>query len=115
MTEEYWKQAVIEGLDELSNQEFQEWVWLRHEGSEISSPGESVCELFDDTGLGDLMEIGGVFSDKADQLLEDLQRSLKRINLYQPIEKLLSSREWIDIRELALQALQEVKKVVNSK
>jgi hypothetical protein len=49
---------VIECLDELADLEFQQRVWVRGEGPEVSSYVEVTCQLFDDTGLGDLLDAG---------------------------------------------------------
>ncbi len=114
MTLEYWKTAVIQSLEELSDPEFQKKAWLRNEGNLISSPSEASDELFNDTGLGEEMKSRLVFSDIADSLLKELRKRISKINFEQNIETMLSSKEWIDIRELALQTLLEVKKAVNT-
>jgi hypothetical protein len=49
---------VLECLRQLADPEFQARVWVRGEGPEVSSYVEVACQLFDDTGLGDLLEHG---------------------------------------------------------
>jgi hypothetical protein len=42
-----WKKLMIENLEELSSLEFQERVWRRGEGPEVSSYEEAVDQFFD--------------------------------------------------------------------
>ena len=44
----------------LADQKFQETVWLGLVPGQVSSFVELVCEVFDDTGLGDAMATGDV-------------------------------------------------------
>jgi hypothetical protein len=104
---EPWQQLVLDTLRELSDASFQTRVWVRCE-NEISSPTEAVNQLFDDSGLGDLLEGELVFSEKADLLLKELSRHVDTINFEQPIEELLSDDRWPKLRQLAADAMSEV-------
>lgn len=106
---EPWQEMVVSTLVELSDVSFQERVWVRHEGGEISSPSESVNQLFDDPGLGDLLEAGHVFSNQADRNLRRLSICVDSVDFDKPIESLLVDERWLNVRQLAWQALQEVK------
>lgn len=103
-----------DALHELSDASFQERVWLRGEGGEVSSPSEAVNQLFDDSGLGDLLEGGLVFSEKADATLRRLGEHMSKINFDQPVEDLLADRHWLKLRELSLQARHEVESALRS-
>ena len=49
---------LVEGLRDLADRSFQERVWIRGEGPEVPDFVELVCQIFDDTGLGDLLASG---------------------------------------------------------
>jgi hypothetical protein len=109
MKPEPWQQLVLDTLRELSDASFQEQVWLRREGGEISSPTEVVNQLFDDSGLIDLL--GGsdiVFSERADSKLKQLSAYVGTIDFEQSVEDLLSDDRWQQVRHLASQARSEV-------
>jgi hypothetical protein len=78
---EPWQTMVLETLRELSDASLQERVWLRGEGGEVSSPTEVVNQLFDDSGLSDLLEGDLVFSEEADFALRQLSEHVDTINL----------------------------------
>ena len=54
--DEIFRAKVIESLRELSDEAFQRRVWLASSGPEVSSFVEAISGLFDDTGLGDILE-----------------------------------------------------------
>lgn len=105
---EPWQQLVIDALDELCDGSFQERVWLRREGDGISCPVETVNQLFDDSGLSDLLDDGVVFSDVADATLKRLGELIDTIDFRRPIEELLADPDWQRLRQLAFQARREV-------
>lgn len=98
----------MESLRELSDRSFQERVWVRREGGEISSPAETMNQLFDDSGLGDILERGQAFSANADAALRQLSKVAETIDLEQPIDALLAGNRWQEIRQLAIQAMKEI-------
>ena len=74
---------LISCLEELSDLEFQKRVWLRGEGPEESSFVELTCQLFDDTGLDDLLSNKGqcvIFSKDIDLLLCELSKIIDTID-----------------------------------
>ena len=113
MKPEPWQQLVIDTLKELSDESFQERAWVRGEGDGISSPLETVNQLFDDSGLGDLLVAGGAFSDGADMALRKLGNLVDAIDFERPIEDLLADSNWLKLRLLAAQAMHEVKKSID--
>lgn len=76
MTYEFPKDRAISFLNELADEYFQRKVWLASTGPEISSFDEAICGLFDDTGLGHLLEKQEhpVFSTEIDESLRKLDR-----------------------------------------
>jgi hypothetical protein len=111
---EPWQRLIIEALFELSDSSFQERVWLSQLGSEISSPGETVNQLFDDSGLGDLLSSGSVFSIKADFILRQMGVLIDTIDFEQSIEVLLVDKKWLEIRSLADKALNEINSILEA-
>ena len=71
---------VVECLNELADEDFQKRVWLASSGPEISSFDEAICRLFDDTGLGRLLEKQSpqVLSSEIDESLRELDKLVIR-------------------------------------
>ena len=73
---------VVECLCELGSPEFQERVWVRGEGPEVSTYTEVICQLFDDTGLGDMLDSGAAsieFGPQAEASLLTLRSLLSQV------------------------------------
>ena len=99
---------IVECLRELGDAEYQQRVWIRGEGDEVSSFAEATCRLFDDTGLGDLLEKRDtVISPEADAVLSRLSDSLDSFDEMTD-EQILRSRRWPAVRRLALQAIEVI-------
>lgn len=108
---EFARQQVLICLRELSDPEFQERVWLRGEGPEVSSPAELISQLYDDTALGELLdtsETEPVFSRDADTILIELSLLLDEIDPYMDIAELLHHPKWAKVRALAARAAELV-------
>lgn len=65
---------VLDCLGQLADPEFQERVWVRGQGPEVSSYVEVVCQLFDDTGLGDLLDDGAAEAAFGSEAVGELLR-----------------------------------------
>jgi len=102
---EAWKTLVIDSLRDLSDRTAQERSWLIHRDGAVPSPVEIVSTLFDDSGLGDLLDQGPVFSPETDALLVQLGELVDNLNLQEPPEKLLMDPRWQALREHAAKAL----------
>ena len=103
MPVEPWQRLVLECLQELSDASLQDHAWPNS-----SSPSETVNQLFDDSGLGDLLETGVVFSEQADATLRQLSEYVDAIDFECSVEDLLADQRWSKVRELASQARREV-------
>jgi hypothetical protein len=68
---------VRQNLQELSDKAFQLRVWLASSGPEVSSFTETVCQLFDDSGLDFALEEGKAFGNPVDDLLQKLGNLLR--------------------------------------
>jgi hypothetical protein len=108
-----WQQAVVDCLIELADSSLQRRSWLSRDGTPLAPPGELVCQLFDDTGLDDILESGQeAFSPTCDRILVELGRSVDKADVEQPIESLLEDDGWREVIELAEAALSEIRKFV---
>jgi len=95
-------------LKELSDIEFQKRIWIRGEGPEVSSYVEVVCQLFDDTGIGDelsKMEDGIVLSEDLDPVFWELRELIDSIDYREGVENILNLPKWPKVIELASRAL----------
>jgi hypothetical protein len=98
---------IIDDLKELRDIEFQERVWLRGEGPEVSDPVDATTRLFGDTLLAARLEANradAVISEQADSVLLKLNRLLDELAPYTHAEELLSTPSWGRVRELADEA-----------
>ena len=101
------KNWMVQCLHQLASTEFQERVWVRGEGPEISFYDELVCQLFDDTGLGALLEsenASAVLGDEATGSLLRLSHLLDQIPPGIGAEALLQLPIWREIVEVAGEA-----------
>jgi hypothetical protein len=81
---------------------------------DFPSPEELVCQLFDDSGLGDMLEAGEVFfSPECDALLEELGRKVDDVRFDQPVSSLLEDPAWREIGLLAKVALLKIERLFN--
>ena len=80
-------ELVLEGLDELSDEDRQDRLW-RSDGNdgEVSSLEEAWATAFDDSGLADALERGPVYSEGCDGDLVRLGRLLRRLPIKSPPE-----------------------------
>jgi hypothetical protein len=86
-------QKLIWALEELSDREIQESVWLGNSEGEISSFVEAYSRTFDDTGLAILLDKGG----ESDQLTPDIVEKANMLDaLLKRIPQSLSEIEIID-------------------
>lgn len=98
------KDEMVQCLRELASTEFQERVWVRGVGPEISSYEELVCQLFDDTGLGALLaseSASAVFGDEALGHLLRLSAVVDEVPRGMSAEALLQLPVWKVLTEVA--------------
>lgn len=99
-------------LHELADMSFQDRVWVRGVGPEVSSFTEALCGLYDDSTLGDRLEEGtadGLVGPAAALQLESLLVQLKALPDL-PDAELVELPEWADIRVAAASAAAEVRR-----
>ena len=92
---------VKEALAELADTSYQRRVWLASAGPVVGSFDEAVCQLYDDSGLGDALERGSgrVFSAEIDEALTALGAQLQWFTdrTLHP-EEILADKRFEDIR-----------------
>jgi hypothetical protein len=106
-----WQRAVVECLQELSDLDLQRKAWLDANGPVLPDPGELICQLFDDSGLGDELQSGEAFAPECDTALRELDQAVVRVDVEQPPRELLGSEPWHEITRKAAAALNEIRKI----
>ena len=111
MENDLWLKKTAEVLREFSSREFQERVWLKGLGPEVSSYEEAMCKLFDDLGFSRLIDVewrqAGLREDQVLALRtfrEDLLKFDKDIPEIPKPTDVLDRSSWEDIRTSAQQA-----------
>jgi hypothetical protein len=102
------KQMVRDSLRELSDADLQRQAWARGVEGILSDPEELVCQLFDDSGLGDLLEKGVACSPHVDGLFRELDGMLATVDLAQGGRDLTESEAWGAIRAMAMRILRAI-------
>jgi hypothetical protein len=110
-----WIGAVVNVLEEFSSREFQERVWLRGEGPEVSSYDEAVNRFFDDYAADELINVlwhqGGLDNDQRKKLAEfrDLLEVFNKLLPEVPHPReVLGNPEWPRVRAAARNALDKL-------
>jgi hypothetical protein len=96
-------ERVRDALDELESAEEQRRLWLATSG-EIGSFVEAVSELFDDSGLVDVLDqptTDGEISETAAVRIVQLGWALDAIDRSQAVEEMIESEEMRDVRRAA--------------
>jgi hypothetical protein len=107
-----WKDHIAGALTEFSSREFQERVWLRGEGPEVSSYIETVMRFFDfvdgPKSATDRGELG--ISDRQWAALTSFRRVLhpfvEAASAYPDAKELLDNPAWKEIQAAAAVALE---------
>jgi hypothetical protein len=110
-----WIAVVIKVLEEFSSQEFQERVWLKGEGPEVSSYEEAVNRFFDDYAADQLIDVqwrqAGLTKDKQKKLAafrDALGAFDKLVPKVPHPQEILANPEWDRVRAAARIALDEL-------
>lgn len=107
-----YKQEAVEALQELADESLQRRRWLADSVPEISSFTEAVCQLFDDTGLGEALEKptgSPVFSLAIDDRLRELDKMAAQFDHFMDPEKQVEHPQLRRIRDLAAAILADIR------
>lgn len=100
--------SLKESLRDLADIEFQRRAWLSADGPEVSSFDELVCQVFDDTGLSDVIDepgLEGLVGKDVAASLRALDLAVSKIDATVPPAELVMLPEMAEIRDLARCAL----------
>jgi hypothetical protein len=107
MSPQQWAERIAAALNELQDRDYQERVWLRGLGPEVSSLDEVVNRLFDDYDLAGFLEQPHVRTcAPLVTSLRALEESLRAVDDGPITQAALASREWERVREDARASLQ---------
>jgi hypothetical protein len=98
---------VREGLAELASDELQHRRWLASGGPEVSSFDEAVAQLYDDSGLSDVLDTPAaseMLGAPAAELLRELAAMLPSVNRRLAVDALIESPQMASVRSLAAAA-----------
>lgn len=100
---------VLSGLAQLAaapSEQAISWAGLRD--GEMASFIEAIETLFDDSGLGDALDRGRVYSRESDDALRSLRRMAILMDDQQPIGQLVEDPNLASIRALAADLLPRI-------
>lgn len=95
-------------LAELADIDFQRRVWLSESKSEVSSFSELKAQLFDDTGLSDVIDdlwLDSYFGKEIADKFRKLDKLISTINEFTEPSVLIEQTEMQQIRNLAKEIL----------
>jgi hypothetical protein len=104
-----WHAGFVQSLQEASDIERQRRAWVGRGDPSFPAPTELVCQIVDDSGLGDLLAEGVVFSKATDDMLRRLCSLAAELDLSAAPGALLSSEGWIGFAREAARALGSVR------
>jgi hypothetical protein len=97
---------IIEGLEELSDLDYQTRVWNPGETLEVSSFTEAIARVFTDSGLDDVFRNGKTaISKDVDALLIKLGYCVDGVDAQRKPDEIIYSEEMKQVRLLAKEAL----------
>ncbi len=97
-----WHAGFLLSLEEASDIDAQRAAWVDRTSTHFPEPTELICQMFDDSGIDDLLAEGVVFSETTDAALRWLSALAARLDMDQSPERLMSSNGWLEFaRETA--------------
>ena len=102
-------------LKELSDKELQEHEWLYDDGDSSAEFVEVVCQLFDDSGLGDYLDAKSgdiILSKDLDIIMRELDSILRAIDSKIGAKNILTHPNWSKVLGLSSQALTLIQELI---
>jgi hypothetical protein len=96
MKAQVWHYGFVQSLEEASDIDAQRAAWANRTNNHFPEPAELICQIFDDTGIDDLLADGVVFSETTDAALRRLSALAARLDLDEAPERLMSSEGWLE-------------------
>jgi hypothetical protein len=100
-----WHAGFIQSLEEASDVDRQRRAWVDRRDPDFPVPAELVCQIFDDSGVDELLVEGVVFSEATDAMLRRLSSLAAELDLSAPPDALLSSEGWVGFAREAARVL----------
>jgi len=102
MKVQVWHAGFIQSLEEASDIDGQRTAWVDRTNTRFPAPDELICQIFDDSGIDDLLAEGVVFSETTDAALRRLSTLAAGLDLDEEPGRLMSSEGWLEFaREAA--------------
>jgi len=102
----FYDEGVREGLALWADPPSQSRLWRGLEPGHVGSPAESLCQIFDDTGLGRALAAGEAYGEPTDSLLRRIDALTSGWDLdLCTIEELERDERFTASRRLAAEAL----------
>jgi len=100
-----WHADFVQSLEEATDIDAQRAAWIARTNTDFPEPTELLCQIFDDSGVDDLLAEGAVFSEATDVALRELSQLASRQDLTETPERLLSSEGWLEFAREAARVL----------
>ena len=113
-----WFKNIQTVLKEFADAEFEERVWVRGEGEEVSDWTEAICKLFDDYRFDDFLDESWLKLGLSDRLRAALDNLRSQLNNYQEKETnaaIAKDPQWHKIRDLAKDVLVQMNREIQTK
>ncbi|MCL1918710.1 MAG: hypothetical protein FWG14_10405 [Peptococcaceae bacterium] len=98
---EWQMKNLTDALRWLSDANTQEKSWILHEGQYIPVFSELICQLFDDTGLQDIIDeniLENFFPEDVCAYIYSLNKAVSQVNQSLPLNEMLNSPEMLVLR-----------------
>jgi hypothetical protein len=106
MQPEEWLQCILSVIRKFSDEEYQQRVWVREDGPEVDSIGESYCQIFDDFALEGFLAHPSCDQVLSQDQVSDLNHLRKLLDEFEFDNEdldsdLIKDPRWIEIRRLS--------------
>lgn len=103
---QFWQsEQILERLATLSDLDYHVRAWIDGVENDVTSPTEILCQLFDDTSLGDLLEKHQpVFSEDIDKILLKIENYTYKLQDRMDDRTLIYSSAWKELSAAAGEA-----------
>lgn len=101
MNSSIWIKNIYSIIKEISDKEFQERVWIKGLGPEVSSYTETMSRLYDDFKFDFFLESNLGFSVLLRNQLKDLNTKLNNYVDKDSDKEILEDQNWLEITECA--------------
>ena len=109
MKAQAWHTGFVQSLEEASDIDAQKAAWVDRTSTHFPEPAELICQIFDDSGIDDLLAEGALFSETTDAALKQLSKLAARLDLDESPERLVLSDGWVEFARETAKVLALVK------